>query len=173
MDTKDKERFWEKVEIAGPNECWLWTGGFKSPGGYGTFYRDGKTQRAHRVSYELAHGPIPQQKRASCHGYCVCHSCDNPPCVNPAHLWLGSHLMNMTDARLKGRFPTRKLPAQPRPRRPRLYGEDRPGSKLTEDDVENIRVLHPTMSHRAIGELFMISHRQIGQIIRREKWKHI
>lgn len=90
------ERFWRKVDkSAGPEGCWPWTGsrhGF----GYGFVSAGGKRRGAHRVSWELANGPIPD-------GLSVCHRCDNPPCVNPAHLFLGTVGDNTRDMMAKGR----------------------------------------------------------------------
>jgi hypothetical protein len=91
------ERFWEKVDRRGPNECWRWLG--TNNGRYGTLSLNGRTEGATRVSWSLANGkPFPE-------GMCACHTCDNPLCVNPAHLWPGTMRDNMIDAREKGRLP--------------------------------------------------------------------
>lgn len=100
-DEPDTVRFWLHVDTTG--DCWLWNDG-RRPDAYGSFHRDdGKTVGAHRFSYELAHGPIAE-------GLHVLHSCDKPPCVNPAHLSAGTRLDNMRDMIRKGR-------ARPRGRR--------------------------------------------------------
>ena len=103
-------RFWRFVQKAGPDECWLWTGG-KQGKGYGQFYR-AKHQPvgAHRFSWELANGePVPP-------GRMVMHSCDNPPCVNPAHLSVGTCRDNLRDCAAKGRNPGNRTTAGGRER---------------------------------------------------------
>ena len=91
-----QERFWAKVDRSGgPDACWIWTGGRKGRG-YGEFYKDHRLLGAHRVAWELAIGPIPN-------GLDCLHSCDNPPCCNPAHLFLGTQADNNADMVAKGR----------------------------------------------------------------------
>ena len=87
------DKFWKKVDKSG--DCWLWMAG-KLEKGYGQFWFDGRTHRAHRMAWLLTNGEIPE-------GMCVLHKCDNPPCVNPSHLWLGTNQDNMDDMNNKGR----------------------------------------------------------------------
>ncbi len=91
------DRFWVKVEKT--DSCWLWTGA--PDGRYGIAWQDGRQQKAQRVAWLLCHGePVPR-------GVECCHRCDNPRCVRPDHLFLGTHRENMHDSIRKGRFVTR------------------------------------------------------------------
>ena len=99
MNKKQIKNFWKKVDKNGPNGCWLWTGAKTSVGGYGNFGVNYKLMKAHRVSWFIHFGePI--------NNLCVLHKCDNPPCVNPDHLWLGTMQDNMQDKVKKGRLYT-------------------------------------------------------------------
>lgn len=89
----EKGRFWSKVQM-GPS-CWVWEGA-RNRGGYGTFRRGSVVIKAHRAAWEFCYGPIPE-------GLCVLHKCDNPPCVRPDHLFLGTVADNAQDRVAKGR----------------------------------------------------------------------
>lgn len=120
-----EDRFWDRVVIAGPDDCWEWQGSRNR--GYGLLGSHGLSLRANRVAYVLGHGPIPD-------GFMVMHSCDNPPCCNPAHLSLGTGADNTADAVAKGR-----MTGAPK-------GLANIHGKLTDDDVRAIRAA------RAAGE---------------------
>lgn len=151
------ERFWEKVDRRRISECWPWTAKASHKYGYGMIATDAQRGPiyAHRLSYELHYGPIPD-------GLHVLHSCDNPPCVNPTHLFLGTHVDNMEDCARKGRALSPS-------------GEAHRSAKLTEDRVLAIRAA----STGRRGEQVELAHRYgvtrmtICQILKRQTWKHI
>lgn len=87
--------FWAKVRKT--ENCWIWEGGYETDGDYGYFDINGKRARAHRVAYELTYGAIAD-------GLFACHRCDNPSCVRPDHLFLGTNQENMDDCAAKGRL---------------------------------------------------------------------
>lgn len=153
-------RFWAKVERGEEDDCWEWVGSKSGPG-YGTMgipkdetgYRTGL---AHRLSFMLAHG-----LEAIEDGMFVCHHCDNPSCVNPKHLFLGTNGDNVRDLVSKGRH---------RPRR----GETNPQAKLTGDQVRQIRSLFEEgVSKSELSRTFNVSHMHIRNILDRKKWNHI
>ncbi|WP_417903626.1 HNH endonuclease signature motif containing protein [Caldimonas brevitalea] len=144
-------RFLAKFRIDPPTQCWNWTGAACRQG-YGFLKRkDGVQLRAHRVAYELYNGEIPP-------GWCVCHRCDNPRCVNPAHLFVGTYRDNAADMVAKGRVA----------RRP---GERNPAARLTADQVRCIR--SETGSHAQLARRFGVSPTQVGLIKRGKRWAHL
>lgn len=149
---KDIARFWSKVNVTeDENECWGWRAG-KDRDGYPIFWFNGKTVKAHRFLMEYI-------ELKSIINKCVCHVCDNPSCVNPTHLFVGTSAENTKDRDDKGR--------QARGKKCNL-------SKLLEEDVVGIRLLAKKgLTHRIIGERFEMSRPQISSIVRRVCWKHI
>lgn len=156
-----EERFWPKVSIGQPSACWEWQGSH-SLNGYGQIGVGGRSRKllgAHRVSWELAYGPIPDK-------LCVCHHCDNRGCVNPTHLFLGTHSDNSKDAFAKGRMIIPKV---------KLFGEKNPRAKLTEKEVVQIRDEHASgeYSLAELGRRFGVGPSTIFKIVTRKRWKHI
>jgi hypothetical protein len=89
------DRLAAHIVRGGPDDCWPWTA--STDGRYGVIHVDGKRQKAHRVAWALVNGPIPDGKH-------ICHHCDNPPCCNPAHMFLGDPALNAQDRDSKGRL---------------------------------------------------------------------
>lgn len=155
-------RFWAKVRKGSPDDCWEWTAS-RLPQGYGCFAISAegsrKTWRAHRVAYILSTGqPIPD-------GMCVCHSCDNPPCCNPAHLWLGTTGENTRDMASKGRnvVPWRDPSTVNWSR-----GEAHYAAKLSDDDVRAIcRLGDGGLGPVAIARRFGIHHAHARRLMDR------
>lgn len=153
-------RFWKNVDKGG--ECWEWTGSRSN--GYGRTVIGSKatgTRRsigAHRLSWLLHFGPIAD-------GFQVCHTCDNRSCVRPAHLFLGTSADNNHDRDWKGRA---KLP-------PVVLGSARPSSRLTEEQVAEIRGLYATGLHsqQALANRYGIGQMTVSSIVRRQTWRHV
>jgi hypothetical protein len=159
------ERFWEKVNKDGPTPvnrpelgpCWIWTAGINVPrGGYGMFaLRKGVIRRAHRVAWELAYDPVPD-------GLWVLHHCDNPPCVRPSHLFLGTPKENTADMAAKGRD------GFPKP------GEAHYSAKLTEADVLAIRAARKQgVTGAELGRRYGVHRSTIYHICSNDCWTHI
>jgi hypothetical protein len=146
----DVERFWTKVDKSG--ECWEWTAGLNKDG-YGQFKLNGKGVSSHRYSYILHH-PLSIDL-CEHREICVCHRCDNPKCVNPAHLFLGTRSDNMKDMVAKRR----------------MIGN----VKLTEHQVREIRNKYANgrITLKSLSREYGISLEGIHGIIRRRTWKHI
>jgi hypothetical protein len=158
------ERFWEKVSKDGPvpahrpdlGPCWLWTGGInRQRGGYGMFaLRKGVIRRSHRIAWELASGADPG-------GLWVLHHCDNPPCVRPEHLFLGTPRDNSGDMEAKGRGN-------------HPHGSARPQAKITEADVLAIREARQQGATGAeLARQYGVHRTAIYHICQRDYWKHV
>lgn len=143
-----KDRFLAQSVPEPASGCWLWHGPLVH-GGYGHFRVNRSKQYAHRFAYELYCGPIPAGLR-------VRHKCDNPGCVNPDHLILGTQLDNMADCIARGRF---------------CRGEDKPWAKLTEAQVLEIRTL--SLPQRAIAALYGVGRSTIRQVLSGQTWAHV
>ena len=149
------ERFNQLVYVA-PNGCWLWMGGHGKRG-YPHFPLNGKTVYAHRLSWEIHKGTIPD-------GLDVCHNCpdgDNPSCVNPDHLFLGTHADNMRDMCSKGRS--------------RCWGEKARTAKLTEHQIVNIRSRWKAggITQQELAIEYGIRQVTISSIVNGRTWKHL
>jgi nucleoside 2-deoxyribosyltransferase len=150
------KKFWEKVKIGGPNECWPWTR-FVEKNGYARAYTNGKRMAAHRVAFLLAKGPIPDSLN-------VLHKCDNRKCCNPSHLFLGTHQDNILDAISKNRIPRLLQP-----------GSKHRGAKLKEADVLFIReqVRSGKRTRKELAEKFGVSYFTICAVVSKQHWNHI
>lgn len=172
----DEQRFLSHVDRSGgADACWPWLGA-RDRKGYGFFKLTHHRQvRAHRWAYERWCEPIPD-------GGLVCHSCDNPPCVNPAHLWVGTNQANADDKIAKGRaryvepfnracgerVGSRRYPER------LARGEAVASAKLTEDAVRAIRIRRADgATVTALADDFGVSPAHISRIVRRRNWSHI
>ena len=143
-------QFWAQVAIGAPEDCWPWTG-LLHPTGYGVASFQGKQQKAHRIALALTDGNWDSPLYA-------CHSCDNKPCCNPAHLRRGTHRDNMQDASKRGRFRSAK-------------GEANRRAKLTPTQVLAIRSSgDPTAT---LAGAFGVCIGTIQQIRNRSTWRHL
>jgi predicted XRE-type DNA-binding protein len=142
------QRFWSKVTLAPKECCWEWTG-CKLNNGYGQFRLNNRRLPAHRVSYTLTKGEIPE-------GLMVRHTCDNRLCCNPDHLILGTHADNMAD------MTERKRQAK---------GEDNGKSKLTDKQV--MEIYNSPLKQVEIAKLYNITQTAVSKIKCKKIWKHI
>ena len=145
MKTPVADRFFDKVAVTGPDDCWLWTA-YKTKEGYGHITdENGDQVLAHRVSWEIVNGPIPL-------GMHVLHTCDTPSCVNARHLFLGNDAINVMDRCTKGRTS----------RVSRNRGERNGSSKLSDEQVHEIRAL--ALPLKDIAEMYHVGVSCISQI---------
>jgi hypothetical protein len=177
-------RFWRNVDKRCAEECWPWMGP-TDVDGYGIFKVDRRRKRAHRVAFEMHTGSIDAS-------LLVCHRCDNPCCCNPIHLFQGTNADNVRDRHAKGRDAkgdangmrlhpesrlrgdehwTRKKPE----RLAHQKGEAHGMAKLTESNVIEIRRIYASggFSQQRLADIYGVSQRSIGDVIRRKKWSHV
>ena len=133
--------------------------GYKNKDGYGRKHSGGKMYLAHRLSYCKAKNIDIKE----IDGLVVMHVCDNPPCVNPEHLKLGTNQDNVDDKMKKGRHASN----------PNTRGEAHGRAKLTSDDVLRIREAVKFKTQKEVGKIFGISNQHVSDIARRKKWAHL
>lgn len=150
---KFQDRFWNKVDKS-DGDCWNWTAS-KVNGGYGTISVKEKLQLSHRVSWVVHFDEISD-------GLCVLHKCDNPPCVNPAHLFLGTRGDNNRDRAKKGRNNGGGA-----------RGVRNGRSKLTPAKVRAIRRAYPRVTLLTLARKYHVAEGTIGRIVNRKVWIHI
>lgn len=149
------DEFWSQVEKG--EGCWVWLGS-KMADGYGSARRNSKTVLAHRLSYELTFGPIPD-------GLMVCHTCDNKPCVRPDHFFLGTCRDNIQDASRKGRLACGERGGM----------QFSPTRKLSKEDVVSIRseYVPRVVTIKELARQYNVSPRTIRAVVAHENWKWV
>ncbi len=154
------QRFADKVDRKGDDECWPWIG-CRDSKGYGRVQRGGRGSpaRAHRIAFELTFGTIPR-------GASVCHRCDNPPCCNPGHLFVGENAENVQDKLSKDR--------QAKGSKTAHAGECHHSAKLTDAAVREIRLLAASgRKQKDIAEHFGIRQNTVSRIVSGKSWSHV
>lgn len=147
------DRFWPQVAVGASHECWEWQF-HRDKANYGRFKIGQRSERAHRVAYQLAKGEIPT-------GLVVRHTCDNPPCCNPNHLLIGTVQDNNQDCVERGRF--RLTP---------MYGSEHPRAIITEEQVLKVRALRDSgVRAKEIAAMFNISISSVYAIGTGRSWK--
>ena len=150
--TRSLNRFWSKVNIKGTNDCWIWLGA-KHLNNYGAFSSNHVIYLAHRFAYEISKYPIPK-------GKWVLHTCDNPSCVNPNHLFLGNCQLNHDDMVSKKRS---------------TVGEKNPSAKLSLEQVKEIKHLYLSskITQKVLADRYLIHPQQVFNIIHNISWKGV
>lgn len=180
LTPEEQSRFWSKVQKKSDDECWEWMAS-KNRKGYGQFWLRRGFFSSHRTAYSIANGTPPE-------GLQICHTCDNPGCVNARHLFVGTHQDNVDDKVRKNRSPIGDLngarkhpeklargdshPARTHPEK-LARGERQGSAKLTAADVLKIRGLEGSLTMTAIGKIYGVSRSAVRDILTRSHWKHI
>lgn len=154
VSAKDVDRFWLNVDKRDSDECWPWTAGVNiHRGGYGRFWLKRIPYRTNRMAYWLHYGIDPAEQDA-------CHSCDNPPCCNPVHLFRGTRADNLDDMTRKGR---------------RIRGEQHGIAKLTEDQVREIRrsYVPRKIGSNQLAKRFGVCPMTILNVVKGKIWTHV
>lgn len=167
--TDPVRRFWSKASVDEPDACWEWTSKNRDRDGYGYFKVAGRMWRAPRYAFNLANpdAPIGDDEM-------VCHTCDNPPCVNPAHLIRGAALDNSADQVERDRTVTGDRHHTRRDPSTRRRGEANGSARLTAEQVLEIRRRYAAGEKQVpLAAVFGVSQPIISQIIRRKVWTHL
>ena len=146
LTESDIVRFWNKVDVQGPNDCWEWIASIRN--GYGRFSLGCSDYGSHRISYTITNED-PEN-------LCVCHTCDNRLCVNPSHLWLGTIQEDMNDKVVKGR---------------QARGEGHDQARLTEKDAREI--LHSDKTQSKLAEEYGVTIATISRLKRGRSWGYV
>lgn len=143
--------FWAKVDVRGPDECWPWLGA-KLRDGYGSVKFCGQPLSSHRVAFFLSNGMLSEGKD-------ICHTCDNPPCCNPLHLFAGTRKQNIEDCVAKDR---------------QNKGIDHRLAKLNDELVRCLRKDHEAgMGCRRLASKYQIHRATVSQVLKGITWKHV
>lgn len=147
------KRFWSKIARGSRDECWPWNAA-KNSAGYGHIIFQGKNHLAHRIAYFLENGPLPP-------GLLICHTCDNPLCCNPDHLFQGTNADNVADMEAKGRG------VHPR-------GQSNGRARLTAADVIAMRAMrNGGATLAALGFHFRVRLQTVHAAVTRKTWRHL
>lgn len=166
----DGEAFWRRIAVSELADCWEWMG-WRDTDGYGRVsqreaYEGGRY--AHRIAWMLTNGPMSPE-------LCVCHTCDNPACCNPRHLWLGTNIQNIADRENKGR--TARAERSGRQRHPDAYprGSAHPSAKLREADIIAVRARYRDTDITAVelAAEYGVSRTSMQWILHGRTWRHV
>lgn len=181
---KTPEEFWQNITKSGPDDCWPWNGPTDAFG-YGRIMYHKQTTRCHRLAYQFANNVVlPPIKKSQKDSTYVLHRCDNPPCCNPNHLFLGTPHTNALDAAVKGRTTTgrrsgrytepRTLDPNWTPPETGLFGSRHHKAKLTEIDIPIIRARRDAGERLSVlAEEYGVSVTTIYGVGKRKFWRHV